>query len=536
MPMGTGETTSYHLRRIGPSATCMSISNIMKLKYGVTKFGRATSNDYYLDSTKLKNFISRIHAEIHAIPSDNGDMQFQIVDKGLNGTFINDTKMSGPYILKIGDKVTFGHTNGYKLKAGDYAKQPNSEFQFIFEKLVQKEEERGFRMGDEAAINGHTPINSPSSANTITSHSIKKSPTDQKFSLSKNSTVAFTGSPNVNRYPGFDIKSSPSDSDESDDEDDDDYKPISNTRHKKSYSALSRYDDSDESMDSSPSPKSVRRNTGYQDKKQSHSKVKKSADRLSGENGFTPLSDLARKDKTSKTKTSRVNVNININVESTVNSGSRTSNSMRERDTPPSSTHLEIPSIHRRKLLKDKQRRRSSSSSSSDSNDLPSPDEDSNRDPFFFSSGENSDMKTIKKKSQAEKKADKPAKVQRTNSRGSVKETTKKRKQPPIKTGKPGRRGRPPKKKKRDSDDDDDDDFDDDDDDKKDVAIDEKLEEGVEWFEEDKCASDDCKRPKGKRVAWVCCDDCDEWYHTECVGCRYDHVKDSNIKFSCGCR
>lgn len=28
--MGTGETTSYHLRRIGPSATCMSISNIMK--------------------------------------------------------------------------------------------------------------------------------------------------------------------------------------------------------------------------------------------------------------------------------------------------------------------------------------------------------------------------------------------------------------------------------------------------------------------------------------------------------------------------
>lgn len=39
--------------------------------------------------------------------------------------------MSGPYILKVGDKVTFGHTNGYKLKAGDYAKQPNSEFQFI---------------------------------------------------------------------------------------------------------------------------------------------------------------------------------------------------------------------------------------------------------------------------------------------------------------------------------------------------------------------------------------------------------------------
>lgn len=46
--------------------------------------------------------------------------------------------MSGPYILKVGDKVTFGHTNGYKLKAGDYAKQPNSEFQFIVSVQVTK--------------------------------------------------------------------------------------------------------------------------------------------------------------------------------------------------------------------------------------------------------------------------------------------------------------------------------------------------------------------------------------------------------------
>ncbi|XP_061197198.1 uncharacterized protein C01G6.5-like isoform X1 [Saccostrea echinata] len=529
--MGTGETTSYHLRRIGPSATCMSIGNNMKLKYGVTKFGRATSNDYYLDSTKLKNFISRIHAEIHAIPNENGDMQFRIIDKGLNGTFINDTKMSGPYILKEGDKVTFGHTNGYKLKAGDYAKQPNSEFQFIFEKLVQKEEERGFRTGDEAAINGNSPMNASSSANTITS--IKKSPskTDQKYNLSKDSTVGYMGSPNVNRISGFDLKSSPSNSDESDDDEDDyNYKPNVNTVSKKSRSVLSRMDYSDESMDSSPSPKPVRKNTGYQDKKQSPSKVRKSADRLSGENGLIPFSDLARMDK-SKTKTSRVNVNININVESTVkNNGRRNSNSMRERDTPPSRTQVEIPSKHSRKLIHDKQRARSSSSSS-DSNDLPSPDEDSSQDKFnIFSSEENTDIKTLsKKKTPIEKKAAKPAKVQRSNSRGSVKETAKKRKQAPTKTGKPGRRGRPPKKKKKDSDDEDDD-FDDE------FEIEESLEEGVEWFEEDKCASADCKRPKGKRVGWVCCDDCDEWYHTDCVGCRYDHVKDTNINFSCGCR
>lgn len=67
--------------------------------------------------------------------------------------------------------------------------------------------------------------------------------------------------------------------------------------------------------------------------------------------------------------------------------------------------------------------------------------------------------------------------------------------------GKPGRRGRPPKKKKRDSDEDDDDD--DDDDFFNRVETEDVLEDGVEWFEEDKCASGDCKRPKGKRVAWV---------------------------------
>lgn len=230
--------------------------------------------------------------------------------------------------------------------------------------MIQKEEERGFRTGDEAAINGHVPANASSSANTITSHSIKKSPskTDQKYNLSKDTTVTYTASPTVNRYSGFDLKSSPSNSEDSEEEEEEeDYKPKVNTLSRKSFPVRSRYDDSDDSMDSSPSPKPVRKSSGYPDKKQSPpGKVKKSASRLSGENGFTPLSDLARKDKSSKTKTSRVNVNININVESTVkNSGSRTSNSMRERDTPPSTTHLEIPNIHRRKLLNEKQRHRS---------------------------------------------------------------------------------------------------------------------------------------------------------------------------------
>ncbi|CAG2257940.1 unnamed protein product [Mytilus edulis] len=61
-----------------------------------------------------------------------------------------------------------------------------------------------------------------------------------------------------------------------------------------------------------------------------------------------------------------------------------------------------------------------------------------------------------------------------------------------------------------------------------------ELEDGVEWYEEEKCAAEKCKRPKNKRVKWVQCDLCDEWYHTVCVGCQYESVKDQNIEFSCG--
>ena len=34
-------------------------------------------------------------------------------------------------ILYNGDKITFGHTNGYKIQPGFFASQPESEFQFM---------------------------------------------------------------------------------------------------------------------------------------------------------------------------------------------------------------------------------------------------------------------------------------------------------------------------------------------------------------------------------------------------------------------
>ena len=38
---------------------------------------------------------------------------------------------------------------------------------------------------------------------------------------------------------------------------------------------------------------------------------------------------------------------------------------------------------------------------------------------------------------------------------------------------------------------------------KKDKADDRDLSDGVEWYEEGSCEATTCKRPKGKRTAWV---------------------------------
>lgn len=125
----------YQLRRIGPPATCPKMPDIMRLNLGLTRIGRGQHNDYYLDSAVLKNFISRSHVEIFGKQNENGETEFILTDKGLNGTFINDIRTHKTCTLEVGDKITFGHTNGYKIQPGSYAEQPLSEFQFQFEKI-----------------------------------------------------------------------------------------------------------------------------------------------------------------------------------------------------------------------------------------------------------------------------------------------------------------------------------------------------------------------------------------------------------------
>ena len=64
-----------------------------RLNFGMTKIGRGQNNNYFLDSLKLKNFISRYHAEIIGTKNENGEVEFVLTDKGLNGTFINDYRV-----------------------------------------------------------------------------------------------------------------------------------------------------------------------------------------------------------------------------------------------------------------------------------------------------------------------------------------------------------------------------------------------------------------------------------------------------------
>ncbi|WAR15629.1 hypothetical protein MAR_005734, partial [Mya arenaria] len=103
----------YQLVRIGPTATCNKVPDVMRLELGLTRIGRGQHNDFYLDSLVLKNFISRSHVEIFGKKNENGETHKTC-------------------ILELGDKITFGHTNGYKIQPGSYAEQPTSEFQFEF--------------------------------------------------------------------------------------------------------------------------------------------------------------------------------------------------------------------------------------------------------------------------------------------------------------------------------------------------------------------------------------------------------------------
>ncbi|VDK66411.1 unnamed protein product [Onchocerca ochengi] len=56
-----------------------------------------------------------------------------IKDHSLNGTYVNDFRVSGEAELQQGDVIKFGHVNGAAIKPGCYGPQTSAEFTFLFE-------------------------------------------------------------------------------------------------------------------------------------------------------------------------------------------------------------------------------------------------------------------------------------------------------------------------------------------------------------------------------------------------------------------
>ena len=64
-----------------------------RLSHDVTKFGRHSGNDHYLDSLELSYFISRWHAEVHFAVDDQCG-KYVLRDNSLNGTYVNGSRVS----------------------------------------------------------------------------------------------------------------------------------------------------------------------------------------------------------------------------------------------------------------------------------------------------------------------------------------------------------------------------------------------------------------------------------------------------------
>ncbi|KAI0220925.1 hypothetical protein LSAT2_027624 [Lamellibrachia satsuma] len=126
---------TYQLKRIGKAATVPGVKDILVLGHDVTRFGRHSGNDHYLDSLELSYFISRWHAEVLFVRDNHGG-KYVLRDNSLNGTYINGSRVKGNRALEEGDVVMFGHPCGKDIKPGQPATYvADSEFEFLFQKV-----------------------------------------------------------------------------------------------------------------------------------------------------------------------------------------------------------------------------------------------------------------------------------------------------------------------------------------------------------------------------------------------------------------
>ncbi|VDK71725.1 unnamed protein product [Litomosoides sigmodontis] len=103
------------------------------LRYQTTKIGRNPDLvDVVLISQVHSNMISREHTTIFVKVKRDRYACF-IKDHSLNGTYVNDFRVSGEAELQQGDVIKFGHVNGAAIKPGCYGPQTSAEFTFVFE-------------------------------------------------------------------------------------------------------------------------------------------------------------------------------------------------------------------------------------------------------------------------------------------------------------------------------------------------------------------------------------------------------------------
>ncbi|XP_071489373.1 uncharacterized protein [Diadema antillarum] len=126
--------SGYRLRRIGAKPSCEGVKDVFRLQKSRNILGRnQTVVDFFLDSTIYTRLISRQHAEIVIETDENQSPVITVIDKSLNGTFINDVKIKDQAKMEVGDTLTLGHIQGVQVKHGSFAQQPNSEFRFVLE-------------------------------------------------------------------------------------------------------------------------------------------------------------------------------------------------------------------------------------------------------------------------------------------------------------------------------------------------------------------------------------------------------------------
>jgi len=535
-----------------PTDTVDNVGEVLRLRKPSTKFGRSRSeNDFYLDSPKFQKLISRRHAEIHrteppagAPPGKKGQApapEYTIQDSSLNGTFINDYRVSKQrQPLKHGDIITFGHLNGSRVKPGEHAPNRLAELSYIFEVDEKNEEDEDSDTDQESDADSR-----PESAQSPKAQSSDDEEEDdaeaKKKKALKNGVAAppvpngegelFGGKPKpkpakpVKVVGGVEAKSPKSaskkpmvfdqnendgsdSSEDSDDEDEDDDS-----------------DDSEDSEDESSAGEekatpSIVSETIYQTPRSNNSPAKagdKRRGRPSGagggskKGGTSPVSSppaKARKVAAGESASS----GSKKAAAAAAATGGRPPGVLSEvkargkGSSAPAPTPAPAPAPITPKASSAKSTPKATSSKAASNNAKSS----SNKKGAAATKGS---PKASDKKA-SDKKADKKGSSKKAASKKTSKVDSKKVKSKATVESDAESSGSESSGADSDT----------------------KASQFM-WHKDeyDVCASKKCLRPPGKRIQWVACDACDEWYHTECVGVSFEDVNKKDFEFFCGC-